>query len=143
MPAKIPVGRGPGRSARNPAARRSSLTATQLLLERLPDQRSLVDISERVGERLCGDVVGDAERLKLTLDPEPTAAFDLERGRDVSRGHAGVVQCSAFEQARNRVLDVVGLVLAIQKAGPNLRDGQFAPCEQMETVGVGGPTIQT
>src|SRR5688572_13032837 len=109
----------------------------QLAVERLRDQRVLVDFVERFGHRSPGDPAVDAERLDGAERAQPAMALHVRLGPGAGERRATVVQRPFRQQPRDRRVHLVGVELAAREPRPHLRLRQLAAGEQPEGGDVG------
>jgi hypothetical protein len=113
---------------------RDSRTPAHLFLQRLPDERSLVEIAEHLGQRLRRDLLADSHRLQFAHDADPSAALHL-RGRSRKRARdPRVIECACLEQMGDGRIYVLGRVLTIEKAGAQLGCRQLTPSKKTQAV---------
>jgi hypothetical protein len=108
------------------------LSAPQPLLERLFEQRLLVELLEHLSERVAGHVVVDPKRAELTLDAGASLMLHLHARSSRGECDAPIVERTRCLQPRDCAVHRVCLESAPGEALPNLKRRDLASRQHRE-----------
>src|SRR5712691_663642 len=105
---------------------------TEAALERLLEERRLIDLREDFSDGLPRDIARDAERFDLPDDARASAMLDAYLGPRAGERRAAVVERAFAEQPRHRGVDILFIEFPPREARPKLRFSQLAAGQEGE-----------